>query len=46
MSQRFTVPETVMTHRFLAYPCAPWDFAIVCFRDYQGSQILVKAPGI
>ena len=43
MPKRFITPEMVMTNRFLAYPRPQWDCAVVCFRDYQGSQILVNA---
>jgi uridine phosphorylase len=39
---RFITPETVMKNRFKTNPCPSWDMAIICFRDYKGSQILVK----
>jgi uridine phosphorylase len=39
---RYISPETVMKYRFQTNPCPSWDMAIICFRDYKGSQILVK----
>jgi uridine phosphorylase len=39
---RFITPEIVMKNRFQTNPCPSWDIAIICFRDYKGSQILVK----
>jgi len=32
-----------MQYRFLEHPRPRWDFAVICFRDYTGSQILIKA---
>lgn len=39
---RYITPEAVMKHRFQTNPRPVWDVAVICFRDYKGSQILVK----
>lgn len=42
---RYISPEAVMKNRFQNNPRPSWDLAIICFRDYTGSQILVKKFG-
>lgn len=39
---RFITPEIVMKNRFQMNPRPSWDMAIICFRDFKGSQILVE----
>ncbi|TNJ60629.1 hypothetical protein FE784_35730 [Paenibacillus hemerocallicola] len=43
--QRYITPGTVMRNRFRHRPAPAWRLAILCFRDYTGSQILVEAFG-
>lgn len=39
---RYITPEAVMRNRFADRSCPVWDTVVICFRDYKGSQILVR----
>ncbi|GIP31236.1 hypothetical protein [Paenibacillus sp. J2TS4] len=42
MSYRYITPEQVMKNRFNHFPRPRWKTAVLCFRDYRGSQVLVQ----
>ncbi|MEF3305443.1 phosphorylase family protein [Paenibacillus sp. GYB003] len=42
---RYISPSVVMKNRFRQHPAPDWKLAVICFRDYKGSQLLVRTFG-
>jgi hypothetical protein len=40
---RYITPETVIRSRLGDHPRPQWDAAVLCFRSYEGSGLLIEA---